>query len=218
MKDELVEKFLDVCKAYVKEMDERVSYKKTNIEARAANALYGVYLDYSAIRRRFTKDDAKTALEIFKKYAKQAIAILSEMKEEHPELDWSFEKTPMSSALIGKSLFISNTEDIFPEFEYGNGGYMKMNENTKVTLTVSQLRKLVKESLDDFGSIDDVSEQESILRDLQSSAGKAIEQLCLIVRKRENDEDSEGMEAAYRIELRKMIDFVEEIKRFDALQ
>ena len=153
--DKLMEKFLEICRAYVGEMNRKFDYKKTGISARAVNFGFTVCMDYSAVRHWYTKDDAKAALEIFKKYTDQAKQVLVEIKEEHPEIDWKIGKTDVSSALIGKSLNVYNNDinldldGIFPEFSYGIGGLKENMTETNKKMTFAELKsRLVDEAAD----------------------------------------------------------------------
>ena len=96
---------------------------------------------------------------------------------------------------------------------------MKINENQKVTLTISQIKKLVKEASEDFKLIVHNSEdQEQTLKDLGEAVGFALSNLQEMRARRYRDQDTKQWESDYKDELAKILALADEIRKFDALQ
>lgn len=82
------------------------------------------YMDYSSIFRCYTKGQARLALKIFNDYANIVSLYLDMLKLKYPSIEYQIEKTVVSSAKIGKGLYVYN----FP-LDMGWGYYQSGRED-----------------------------------------------------------------------------------------
>lgn len=67
------------------------------------------YMDYSCIYKYgYTKENAKRALDLFKEYASILTLYCDVLKFQYPAIRYVIDKTPVSSARIGKELIVEN--------------------------------------------------------------------------------------------------------------
>ena len=89
-----------------------------------------------------------------------------------------------------------------------------MKDTDKVTLTVGQLKKLVKESYDDNGINDNIFDQVEILNDLQDAVEIAIVEANSIIKAKERSEYNENL---YKRAIQKILDYTKQIEKFDVI-
>lgn len=121
--EEIVENIITIMADYVDEMYNSVTSKckmpGKGISARFSTSSYGdFYMDYSCLYPTYSKEDAKQALNIFKKYANIISEQLDTIKSMYPELEYEITKTIMSSAKIGRGLYVYNFPYKLPDEHY----------------------------------------------------------------------------------------------------
>lgn len=124
--DKVINLFLDTMKDYVDEFYSKVTTRckipGRGIIARFDTDKYGdFYMDYSCLYNTYSKEDAKLALEIFKKYANIVSMYLDVLKFKHTDIEYEVTKTIVSSARIGKGLYVYNFPFSLPDKYYEGG-------------------------------------------------------------------------------------------------
>lgn len=123
--EELAKCFVNILKEYVDTFYDQVTstckIKGKGIMARFSTEAYGqndFYMDYSCIYPSYSKDDAKKALNIFKKYSDLITMYLDILRMKYPDIDYMIDKTQVSSSRIGKELYVSNLPFSLPKYYY----------------------------------------------------------------------------------------------------
>lgn len=112
--EEIVKIFLSVMKEYVKEFSDNLD-NKIQCRYSCSNIGKDLYIDYYSLRPTYSKDDANRALDIFKKYANALSLYLDTLKFKYTDIEYSIRKTIVSSARIGKGLYVYNFPFKLPE-------------------------------------------------------------------------------------------------------
>lgn len=120
--EEITKLFLDLLNEYVKEFKEKIT-SKCKIKGKGISGRYSIqkykttsfYIDYSCIYPTYTKETAKEALELFKKYANIITLYLDVLKFKYKDITYDIDKTIVSSARIGKCLNVENFPFDLPE-------------------------------------------------------------------------------------------------------
>lgn len=119
----VVELLRDTMKEFVDTFTDKVTTKCLPLDARYSCSKDSFYMDYSSIFRCYTKEQAKLALKIFNDYANTASLYIDILKLKYPDIEYTIEKTVVSSAKIGKGLYVYN----FP-FDMGWDYYSSRKE------------------------------------------------------------------------------------------
>ena len=109
--DEVVKCFITTMKQYVDEFHDKVTTRckipGRGITARFSTSKYGDFeMDYYCLYASYSKEDAKLALEIFKRYANIITMYLDVLKFKYNEIEYEISKTVVSSSKIGKGLYV----------------------------------------------------------------------------------------------------------------
>ena len=176
--DKVVNLFLDSMKDYVDEFYSKVTTRckipGRGIIARFDTDKYGdFYMDYSCLYNTYSKEDAKLALEIFKKYANIVSMYLDVLKFKYTDIEYEVTKTIVSSARIGKGLYVYNFPFSLPDKYYEGGEVIsstavKSSTSEVISSTSSTNRKAVDIVWDvEVGEdVDNEEEQEEVLNQL----------------------------------------------------
>lgn len=125
---EIVELFRKTMKEYVDTFNERLPRKVNNeyvIGARFSCGSYiDFYIDYGTIKRLYTKEEAKIALNTFNEYCNILVLYLETLKFKYPDIRYEIGKTELSSAKIGKSLNVYEFPFKLPNEYYEDGNYI----------------------------------------------------------------------------------------------
>lgn len=111
-------------KEFVDTFTEKVTKHCLPLDARYSCSKDHFYMDYSSIFRCYTKEQAKQALKIFNSYAETMALYIDILKLKYPNIEYSIERTCVSSAKIGKGLYVYN----FP-LDMGWDYYASRKEN-----------------------------------------------------------------------------------------
>lgn len=176
--DKVTSLFIDTMKDYVDEFYSKVTTRckipGRGIIARFDTDKYGdFYMDYSCLYNTYSKEDAKLALEIFKKYANIVSMYLDTLKFKYTDIEYEVTKTIVSSARIGKGLYVYNFPFSLPDKYYEGGKVIsstavKSSTSKVISSTSSTNRKAVDIVWDvEVGEdVDDEEEQEEVLNQL----------------------------------------------------
>ena len=118
----VVELLQNTMKEFVDTFTEKVTKYCYPLDARYSCSGSDFYMDYSSTIRWYTKEQARTALKIFNTYANTMTMYLDMLKLKYPDIQYEIEKTVVSSAKIGKGLYVYNLPS---EFDMGWDYYNK---------------------------------------------------------------------------------------------
>ena len=102
--DEIKDVFTKTIREYLAEFKESIR----NIDARYNMEPFEFYIDYFALKPTYSKDDAAKALAVFKKYENVLTTYLDILKMKYKDIEYQTQKTIVSSARIGKGLYVYN--------------------------------------------------------------------------------------------------------------
>ena len=104
----VVELLQNTMKEFVDTFTDKVTRYCLPLDARYSCSGNDFYMDYSSIFRCYTKEQAKKALNIFNTYANTMTLYLDMLKLKYPDICYEVDKTVVSSAKIGKGLYVYN--------------------------------------------------------------------------------------------------------------
>ncbi len=113
--DKTVKSILDAVDDFVEEFSKSVKGIGCRYSVEPGVTTNHFYMDYSALRPTYTKEDAKKALSIFNKYANIITLYLDILKMKYSDLEYFVDKTPVSSAKIGRCLSVYDFPWELPE-------------------------------------------------------------------------------------------------------